>query len=139
MKIYDKTNYIYTRYGNYRTISRNKILHGISSISDPNSYYIVLEQSILQNRPFKVISYLLTSYSSIIPHSLCATPMTTLIRQEIITNNKYRPKEKERIRRSVKYHIYGINFKNINCSKSDIQILYRVMNHFLHKNKINSI
>ena len=126
MKIYDYDRDFspYTRYTNYNVDIKNKMLYKISSIPDSDFYYITLGQNILQNRPFKALSYL-----------LCSTNMmSNSIRQEIMTNIRYRPERKEKIYFSIKYFIDRINSENMNCSKLDIQILYRVMNHFIHKN-----
>ena len=125
MKIYDYDRRFspYARYSsNCRLFSRKK-LHRTKLIPNPDSYCFLLEQNTVYNRPFKVISY-----------SLYSINMTVSIRQEIITNIRYRPERKEKIHFSVEYLIRDIA-KNVNyCSKSDIQILYRVMNHFIHKN-----
>ena len=125
MKIYDKTNSIYN-YGRY-TVIKSKMLYRIRSILNPDSYCTVLEQSIFQNRPFKVLYYgIHTPYENI------------YISQEIITNSKYLPERKEYMINDFRSEIYNSELKFI-FSKLDIQMLYRVMNHLIRKNKINSI
>ena len=130
MKIYDYDRRFspFARYGDYEMISRDKLY----IIKRNHFTVLILRKSIIQNRPFKILYYALyTTYDDNI-----------YIQQDIITNNRYlleRKKYMNGFRDEFKEFINHFRYETYDSkfalSELDIHMLYRIMNHFIRKNR----